>query len=177
MTTSADLRWTIGRAQSGDQAALNDVLLAAARLAAPVTRRIAGADGDDVLQGVLWTVARKLPWLDEPDAFKAWVYRIATRAALKHATRERRFWPVGSRDDLEAIGGAGPPSEPPDVSRIPEFLALVTPRSRAVIVLHYLEEMTLEDVAAVLDIPLGTVKSRLAFGLRLMRAGVREQER
>lgn len=83
METSADLLWTIGRAQAGDQTALNEVLLAAARLASPLVRRIAGAEADDVLQDVLWTIARKLPWLDEPKAFRAWVCRIATRAAVR----------------------------------------------------------------------------------------------
>ncbi len=45
----------------------------------------------------------------------------------------------------------------------------MSPASRAVLVLHFLEEMTLEEVAAVLEIPVGTAKSRLAYGLKLLR--------
>ena len=45
----------------------------------------------------------------------------------------------------------------------------VTPASRAVLALHFKEGMTLPEVAAVLDIPLGTVKSRLAYGLATLR--------
>ena len=147
---------------------MHDVLVEAARLAAPLVRRIAGRDADDVLQGVLWTVARKLSWLDEPAAFKAWIFRIAARAALRHVTRERRVWPFGPADELETF-----PAEEmaPAVSRdeIERLLSAATPRSRAVLVLHYLEELSLDEVAAVLDVPVGTVKSRLAYGLRLIR--------
>ena len=46
---------------------------------------------------------------------------------------------------------------------------VLSPASRAVLVLHFEEEMTLADVSAVLEIPLGTVKSRLAFGLTALR--------
>jgi RNA polymerase sigma-70 factor (ECF subfamily) len=45
----------------------------------------------------------------------------------------------------------------------------LTPASRAVLLLHFREEMPLAHVAAVLEIPLGTVKSRLAFGLKSLR--------
>ncbi len=45
----------------------------------------------------------------------------------------------------------------------------ISPASRAVLVLHFQEEMTLLEVAAILEIPLGTVKSRLAYGLAAIR--------
>ena len=45
----------------------------------------------------------------------------------------------------------------------------LTPASRAVLVLHFQEELPLAEVAAILEIPLGTVKSRLAFGLKALR--------
>jgi RNA polymerase sigma-70 factor (ECF subfamily) len=45
----------------------------------------------------------------------------------------------------------------------------ISPASRAVLVLHFQEEMSLEAVAAILEIPLGTAKSRLAYGLNALR--------
>ena len=45
----------------------------------------------------------------------------------------------------------------------------VTPASRAVLALHFKEGLTLPEVAAVLDIPLGTAKSRMAYGLATLR--------
>jgi len=122
-----------------------------------------------VLQGVLWTVARKLAWLNDPDAFKPWIYRIATRAALKHVTRERRVWRFQSHQELDAVAAPEGPTSPPRADEIPALLAGVTPRSRAVIVLHYLDDLSLDEIAAVLALPVGTVKSRLSYGLRTMR--------
>jgi RNA polymerase sigma-70 factor (ECF subfamily) len=174
--TSAEFQRTIGLAQAGDADALHDVLVAASRLAGPLVRRIAGNDADDVLQGVLWTVARKLAWLDDPLAFRAWVFRIASRAAVKHVARERRFWPVVAAEDLERVPMSEESPAAPLVERVPELLEAATPRSRAVLVLHYLEELPLEEVAAVLDLPVGTVKSRLAYGLRLIREAARKSK-
>jgi RNA polymerase sigma-70 factor (ECF subfamily) len=52
---------------------------------------------------------------------------------------------------------------------ISKIVAQVSPASRAVIVLHYLHEMPLGEVADVLGVALGTVKSRLAYGLDCLR--------
>ena len=174
-SSHGDLSWTIVQAQTGDRQALEAVLIETSRQIAPLLRRIAGNGADDVLQGVLLTVARKLTWLEEPSAFRPWIYRIATRAALRHVTRERRRWPFGSRDDLDSFPEAGERASSPDLDEIPELLAQVTPRSRVVIVLHYLEEMPLDEIAVVLGVPLGTVKSRLAYGLRTMRRAARQK--
>ena len=48
-------------------------------------------------------------------------------------------------------------------------LASISPASRAVIMLHYQEELPLRDAAAILGIPIGTAKSRLAYGLKSLR--------
>jgi len=55
------------------------------------------------------------------------------------------------------------------VQRLPELVGDLSPASRAVIVLFYLHEMSLVETAAVLEIPVGTVKSRLAYGLESLR--------
>jgi len=166
---TSDLPWVILQAQAGDRRALEQVLIETSRQIGPLVRRIAADGADDVVQGVLWTVARKLTWLHDPSAFKPWIYRIATRAALKHVTRERRVWPFGSREDLDAIAGPEERASSPRAEEIPGLLAHATPRSRVVIVLHYLEGMSLDEIAAVLALPIGTVKSRLSYGLRTMR--------
>lgn len=163
------------RAQAGDRQALELVLIETSRQITPLVRRITADGADDVLQGVLWTVARKLVWLNDPAAFKPWIYRIATRAALKHVTRERRLWPFHAGEDFDAVAALEERASPPRGDEIPALLAHVTPRSRVVIVLHYLEDLSLEEIAAVLGIPLGTVKSQLSYGLRAMRQTAAEE--
>jgi RNA polymerase sigma-70 factor (ECF subfamily) len=122
-----------------------------------------------VAQEVLVTVARKLTWLAEPTLFRAWMFRIASRAAFSHLRTERRRaeCPLGE-DTLEGLSA---PEPPPSEELLRELLASdeLTPASRAVLVLHFQEELPLAEVAAILEIPLGTVKSRLAFGLKALR--------
>lgn len=64
------------------------------------------------------------------------------------------------------------PTDLTDLARdVDQLLAdqRVSPASRAVLALHFKEGLTLPEVAAVLDIPIGTVKSRLAYGLATLR--------
>jgi RNA polymerase sigma-70 factor (ECF subfamily) len=173
--TSIDERWLVLKAQAGDPEAMNRLLSGIAPALTRFIGRIAGESREDVCQDVLLTIARKLTWLDEPAAFRPWAYRIASRAALKYAAREKRVWPFESVGEIvESLAATEPPS-PDFLDRIPDLLSRLSPRSRVVLALHYLEELRLEDVAAVLDIPLGPVKSRLAFGLRQLREHVRKE--
>jgi len=158
------------RAQCGDRDALELLL----RSVQPGLRRyvagLVGADdADDILQDVLIIVSRKLYWLEQPQLFRAWAFRIASRAAFRHLKRRKR-WSEAAVEPSVLDGIAAPESVAPDAT-ILELLdsSALTPGSRAVLVLHFREEMPLAHVAAVLEIPLGTVKSRLAFGLKILR--------
>ena len=155
-------------AQAGDRAALEQLLR---ETHAPLRRylsRLAGADlADDILQETSLQIFRKLPHLREPSVFRPWAFRIASRIAFTHLKRARRWQPLD-----EATTEPLPPTpnlgEPADA----DFLALVelvSPASRAVLLLHYQHDLTLEQAAAVLDIPVGTAKSRLAYGVARLR--------
>jgi RNA polymerase sigma-70 factor (ECF subfamily) len=68
------------------------------------------------------------------------------------------------------VVAAGEPSYSPElIGKLPELVGELSPASRAVVLLYYLHEMSLVETAAVLDIPVGTVKSRLAYGLARLR--------
>jgi RNA polymerase sigma-70 factor (ECF subfamily) len=151
------------RAQCNDRDALEFLL----RSVQPSLRRyLAGLVGtfhaDDVLQEVLIVVARKLAWLEQPELFRPWAFRIASRTGFKHLRRERRW----SGDDAALEDLAAPELRPPEeILRDLATMDGISPASRAVLVLHFQEEMSLSAIAAVLEVPLGTVKSRLAYGL------------
>jgi RNA polymerase sigma-70 factor (ECF subfamily) len=70
--------------------------------------------------------------------------------------------------------GPEPKYEAELIDKIPDLLSAVSPASRAVLILHYLEELTLSEIAEILDISVGTVKSRLAYGLSLLRRRVKK---
>lgn len=165
--------WVL-RAQSGDREALDSLLK---NLQGPLYSYILSMVRDtglaeDILQEVFLRIYRKLRWLRETEAFRSWAYRIATREAFRHLRRERnRAEHVTDEDVLKSISAAPAPVEfePEMIARLPQVIERLSPASRAVIVLYYLHEMSLDETAAVLDIPLGTVKSRLSYGLESLR--------
>ena len=158
------------RAQVGDRQAIEALLRSVQPMLARYVRAVVGAaDAEDVTQDVMVLIYRKLWTLTAPDLFRPWAYRIASRAAFRHL-KSRRRWPDHPRDD-EALDDLPAQDLPVGNSRVDELLQdpRVTPASRAVLALHFKEEMTLPEVAAILDVPLGTVKSRLAYGLATLR--------
>jgi RNA polymerase sigma-70 factor (ECF subfamily) len=161
--------WVV-RAQCGDREAL-ELLLRSAQppLHRYVSRLIGASRADDVVQEVLVTVARKLTWLAEPTLFRAWMFRIASRKAFDHLRSERKRAEEPLDEKIQA--GLSAPEPSPSDELLLELLDSdrLTPPSRAVLVLHFQEELPLAEVAAILEIPLGTVKSRLACGLKSLR--------
>lgn len=161
--------WVL-RAQLGDRDALERLL----RSILPSLQRIAlglvGSTGaDDVVQETLFLVYRKLRQLATPQLFRPWAFRIAKRVALRHLKKEQR-WLEEPEDDVMLDAIPAPEARPSD-----ETLAVlldrgdVSPASRVVLVLHFQEGLSLPEIAAVLELPLGTVKSRLAYGLSVLR--------
>jgi RNA polymerase sigma-70 factor, ECF subfamily len=172
-TSKQEAQWVL-RAQFGDRDALEALL----RAVAPSLRRyvcglVIGADADDVLQDVLVVICRKLVWLRSPELFRPWAFRIANRTAVRHLKKQTRWSDRAAADtDLDTLAA---PTERPADGAMERLLAtdVLSPAARAVLVLHFQEEMTLAEVAAVLELPLGTVKSRLAAGLAALRKHLR----
>ena len=164
-------------AQSGDRGALERLLREAY---APLRRYItylAGAPlADDILQETSLQIFRKLPHLREPAVFRPWTFRIASRIAFAHLKSARRWQPLEDAplDQLTTFdAGMG---EPPDEG----FLRLVenvSPASRAVLLLRYQQDLTLEEAAAILEIPVGTAKSRLHYGVTMLRKYLTEERK
>lgn len=167
-----ELRWVL-RAQAGDIEAFDCLLQT---LQAPLYRYIRSLVGaapltEDILQEVFLLIYRKLRWLRDPELFRPWAFRIATREAFKTLRRERR-WTDRQEDEamLEAIAAPEPPGVDRELAaQLPELVAALSPASRAVLALHYLHELPLAQVAEILDLSVGTVKSRLAYGLACLR--------
>ena len=154
--------WWVLQAQSGSHEALNELFRSVQE---PLFRYIVSLVRDqhlaeDILQEVFIRIYRKLRWLREPEAFRAWTYQIASREAFRYLNRERR-WTDQVRDEAT-------------LTTLPAGLS---PASRAVVVLFYLHEMSLIETAAVLDIPVGTAKSRLAYGLQSLRRTFKGKEK
>lgn len=168
------------RAQCGDREALESLLREVQPGLLGYISRLAGRDAaEDILQDVFLQVIRKLVFLREPELFRAWAYRIAGRAAFAFLKRKRRYT---ERHDDGIVLEEMPSVLENDVVGKELFAEMtaridqLSPASRAVLHLHYTEERPLDEVAAILEISLGTAKSRLAYGLSCLRKQI-EQER
>jgi RNA polymerase sigma-70 factor, ECF subfamily len=102
---------------------------------------------------VLVIVSRKLYWLEQPEVFRAWAFRIASRAAFRYLKKRKR-WLDATPSHTWLDERAAPEITAPDetILQLLDSPAL-TPESRAVLVLHFGEEMPLAHVAAVLEVP------------------------
>jgi RNA polymerase sigma-70 factor, ECF subfamily len=162
--------WLVLRAQAGDREAFDQLFRL---LQEPLYRYIfslvgAGALAEDILQEVFILIYRKIRWLREPELLRPWAYRIATREAFKLLKRERR-WSDRTEDESVLLDLPAPSRDELAPELIAQLVARVSPASRAVIVLHYVHEMPLAEIAELMGVAVGTVKSRLAYGLDLMR--------
>lgn len=175
-TSKQEALWVL-RAQCNDREALESLL----RSVQPALSRylsglVGPSDADDVLQDVLIIICRKLAWLRTPEVFRPWAYRIASRAALRHLKKEGRRSEL-VQDESVPLEQLPMPVDRPSAEMLESLLSVdcIPPATRMVLVLHFQQELTLSEVAAVLAIPLGTVKSRLASGLVALRTQIGEK--
>lgn len=171
----------VARAQLGDRAALDAVLRTVQE---PLFRHIAGILGEehtaqDVLQDVLIVICRRLGSLKDPRWFRAWAYRIATREAVRRSRSDSLWKEAMGSDHIEQI--ASPDVEAPFdqelVAGLSAAIDTAPPASQMVLRMHYLDGLTLIEVAEALGISIGTVKSRLAYGLGVLRKTVKRPPR
>jgi RNA polymerase sigma-70 factor (ECF subfamily) len=166
--SAIDESWLVLHAQGGSREHLERLATIAQEFLRPRLGAMIGepADTEDVLQDVLFTICRRLWTLNDARLFRPWAHRVATRAAWKLIHRRRRESLRTERIEDDLLPAQIPE---PDGHDLVALLARVSPASRIVLMLHYLEGKTLEATAAELGVAPGTVKSRLAYGLRQLR--------
>jgi RNA polymerase sigma factor (sigma-70 family) len=144
------------------------------------------ADADDLVQEAILKAFRGFDGL-RGSAVKAWLFAIVRNCHLTSLTqRERRAWvPLPSDDgagDAEALVCTAPGPESASMRRDAErtlarLLADLPPEHREVLVLREIEELDYRDIAAITQVPIGTVMSRLARARAALRARwLRESE-
>jgi RNA polymerase sigma-70 factor (ECF subfamily) len=141
-------------ARRGDTLAMQDLLGLLTPYVARICTPIALAGGPDATQEALVVVFRSLRSLREPEALYGWVRAIAVREAVRIARRDARDRPA----ELTELPERGDPQLGTDIR---DVLARLAPEHRAVLVLRDIEGLDEQAAAALLDVPAGTVKSRL----------------
>jgi len=136
------------------------------------TTRLGGpkVDPEDAAHDALMIVWTKLDALRSPQRYSAWLYGIVRRVLAAHRRRAWvKRWVPGVDPELASERSATPAAEAESselIRGVQEALEKLPPKQREVLVLCELEERTDVEVAEMLGVPLGTVKSRL----RLARA-------
>jgi RNA polymerase sigma-70 factor (ECF subfamily) len=126
----------------------------------------------DATQEALVSAWRDLSAVRDPDRFEAWLHRVLVRSCYREAERERRRRMVEVR--ALADHDRGPDAIPALIDRdqLDRAFRRLDVEERTVIVLHHVEGFLLTEIADILGIPVGTVKSRLHRGKRAMRAAI-----
>jgi RNA polymerase sigma-70 factor, ECF subfamily len=167
------------RAQRGDKGAY---ALLAARIAdqfLSIARRIL-RDRDlaeDATQQALLSIWQDLPRLKDPARFEAWSYRLLVHACYAEGRRERRWSPnlrMLPTDDAALDAGLGAVVDRDQLER--GFRRLPIDHRTVVVLYHYLDK-PLDEIAKILEIPVGTAHSRLHHAMRGMRAALEADAR
>jgi RNA polymerase sigma-70 factor (ECF subfamily) len=169
----------IGRAQRGDEEAFASLAVAAGdRLHAVAHRILRDADlAEDATQQALLAIWRDLPQLRDPARFDAWSYRLLVRACYAEAGRTRRWAPNVRLLPVEEPASGDGLSSVVDRDQLERGFRRLSIDHRAVVVLHHYLDLPLPEIAEVLGIPAGTVRSRLHHAMRGLRAALEADAR
>lgn len=128
----------------------------------------------DALDVVQTAVVRALsaPPIREPRYLKTWVYRIVVNTAIDGLRARNKYVPSG--DWTFAEGASDPPRD--DGLEVRAALDKLPPDLRAIVILRYFYELTLQEVAEVLSVNLNTVKTRLYRALRLLSVEMEDDD-
>jgi RNA polymerase sigma-70 factor (ECF subfamily) len=171
-------------AAGGDSRALDLLLERHVDRVHAVCRRVVTHPEDalDATQEALVAIARGIGRFDGRSRFTTWLYRVATNAALDELRRKKRRPATGIADDVGATIGDRRPAEPLESEGVDVRLDVdaalqqVPDEFRAAVVLRDLADLDYAEIAAVLGVPVGTVKSRVARGRAALRAALGNHE-
>ena len=164
----------VERAMGGDDVAFTElVYLEGDRCYAIAYRILRDAErAQDAVQQAFLIAWRELPRLRDPERFGPWLHRLLVNACYEELRRYRR-WSTSLRSlPIDGPGGPDTTVSVDDRDALDRAFVRLTPEHRAVFVLHHHAGLSLLEVADVVGVPLGTVKSRLHHATRQLRTAI-----
>lgn len=132
------------------------------------------SDAEDITQETFLGVYKSLPGFKHQSSLSTWIYRIALNHCFEYRRRQREeVLPLSEGDFIPSMKSSDNPvicalrSEA--VDHIESALDNLSSTHKEVIILHELQELTYAEVASLLNIPVGTVKSRLYHAMKLLK--------
>ena len=133
-----------------------------------VLARVERAEAVDEIANDVWlTVARSLRGLDDPACFPRWIFRMVERRSadwIRRRQRDRRREAAAARESDRLAPAAGAEASD-ELLRLREAVGRLEPGERQLVELYYAVGRSVAEIAEVLGVPAGTVKSRL-FSVR-----------
>ena len=180
MMERQEQQW-VDAARQGDQSAFEQLVkLYEKRVLALTTRMCKNpADAEEAAQEAFLSAWQGLPFFRGESSFSTWLYRLASNACVDLLRREgRRQSAAGpSLNDEEARVDVPDPAPSPQEraeqaelrEQIEAGLQALTPDHRQVLILREMHQLSYDEISQVLDVDVGTVKSRISRGRKLLR--------
>lgn len=163
--------WIALRCQAGERCAFEDLVAVMERPLFYYATKLTGnaETALDILQDVWMKVFRGIGQLKDPSALRPWLYRITHGITVdrirQHISRER----AEEAHAAEFQEETGLSFTEDDAVALDEALNQLEPKQREVLVLHFLEDFSLAEIAEVVGSPEGTIKSRIHYAKRAMK--------
>jgi len=164
----------VEQAREGDDAAFTELVDLDGDLCYAIAFRILrdAERAQDAVQQAFLLAWRELPRLRDGERFGPWLHRLLVNACYEELRRHRR-WSTHIRIlPVDGPGGPDPTVSVDDRDALDRAFERLTPQHRAVFVLHHHAGLSLAEVADVVGVPVGTVKSRLHYATRTLRTAI-----
>jgi RNA polymerase sigma-70 factor, ECF subfamily len=127
-------------------------------------------EAQDLTQQAFYVLATRGHQLRDVSKVRGWLFTTLHRAFLRTRRHQDRWSFLESDESSEAVPAAEPESAfLADSPMVLPALARLDPVYQAAVALYYLEDYTYREIASVLEVPIGTVKSRIARGIAQLR--------
>jgi RNA polymerase sigma-70 factor, ECF subfamily len=168
----------ITRAQSGDREAFAILFEQYKNLVYRTAYLMLGesAEAEDALQEIFLQVYKSLAGFDPGKAaFTTWLYRVTFNYCLNYRRKKHRF-ALPLEDRSSTLKSEFPGAQLAEEELLQQAIGKLSDKQRGVVILRYFWDLPYAEIAQILDVPLGTVKSRIDLALKTLRKVLEEQE-
>ena len=163
------------RCQAGERAAFEELFeMYQPRLKYYIRRLDGDSNVDDILQDIWLAVFKKIHKLKDARSFAVWLYRIARNKVYDRFRRKDRFVQL-PEDEIPVSGSDEPTFDASDAERLHRALNTLKLYHREVLTLCFIEQMSYQSIADVIDCSIGTVRSRIFYAKQSLRTEMERQ--
>ena len=117
------------------------------------------------------------------EAFESWLYKITVNSSLNYIKKDKKISFIGDNEVLDAIDKIDSEPTPEDMficeevtSEIMKYIYLLPIKHRTTVILFYYNELSIKEIASIMDCSEGTVKSRLFYSKKFLKDKITEKE-